>query len=107
MKNQEKLQNINHQIEEIIKKAKVLENNYNDLISKVHPAYRESALNLTHYLALRSFDIDKLQDQLKYLGLPNLTNIEGHVMKSLLAIKSIINHLTGNPVIETTLNSLP
>jgi len=100
MKNQQKLQSINSQIEEIIAKAKELELNNNDLISKVHPVYRESALNLTHYLAFRSFDIDTLQDKLRYMGLPDLANIEGHVMKSLLAIKTIINHLLGNQVIE-------
>ena len=100
MKNQQKLLSINNQIEEIIAKAKELELNNNDLISKVHPIYLESALNLTHYLAFRSFDIDALQDKLRYMGLPDLANIEGHVMKSLLAIKTIINHLLGNQVIE-------
>lgn len=100
MKNQKKLIAINNQIEDIIGKAKELELNNNDLISKVHPIYLESALNLTHYLAFRSFDIDELQDKLRYMGLPDLANIEGHVMKSLLAIKTIINHLIGNKVIE-------
>lgn len=104
MKKQEKLLTVNNQIEEIINKTKVLENNYDDLILKVHPAYRESALNLIHYLAFRSFDIDKLQDRLRYMGLPDLANIEGHVMKSLLAIKTIINHLSGNRVIEKQKN---
>ncbi len=104
MKYQEKLIVINNQIEEIINKAKALEDNYDDLISNVHPSYRESALNLTHYLAFRSFDIDDLQDKLRYLGLPDLVNIEGHVMKSLLAIKTIINHLSGNDVIEKQKN---
>ena len=33
-------------------------------------------------------------------GLPDLAHIEGHVMKSLLVIKTIINHLSGNPIIE-------
>lgn len=100
MKNQEKLSDISNQIEEIIHKAKSLQRDNDDLISKVHPIYRESAINLTHYLAFRSFDIDDLQDKLRYMGLPNLANIEAHVMKSLLAIKTIINHLNGNKVIE-------
>lgn len=104
MKNQAKLLIINDQIEEIIKKAKTLENNYDEMILKVHSSYRESALNLTHYLAFRSFDIDKLQDQLRYMGLPDLANIEGHVMKSLLSIKTIINHLCGNQKIEKRKN---
>lgn len=104
MKKKEKLIAINDQIEEIIDKAKALEKNYDDLILKVHPTYHESAMNLTHYLAFRSFDIDKLQDRLRYMGLPDLSNIEGHVMKSLLAIKTIINHLNGNLVIENQKN---
>ncbi len=104
MKNQEKLSMLNNRIEEITDKAKVLENNYKDLILKVHPMYRESALNLTHYLAFRSFDIDELQDLLRYTGLPDMANIEGHVMKSLLAIKTIINHLSGDQVIEKQKN---
>ena len=57
MRNQEKLLTINNQIEEIINKAKALENNYDDLILNGHPSYRESALNLTHYLAFRRYDI--------------------------------------------------
>ncbi|NOZ47710.1 MAG: hypothetical protein GXO79_13150 [Chlorobi bacterium] len=104
MKNQEKLLTINNQIREIINKAKVLENNYDSLISKVHPFYHESALNLIHYLAFRSFSINELQEQLRNQGLPGLSNIEGHVMKSLLAIKTIINHLSGNNVIEKQKN---
>jgi len=104
MKNQEKLLVLNNKIEEIIDKARVIENDYLDLISDVHPSYHESALNLTHYLAFRSFDIDNLQKELRYLGLPDMSNIEGHVMKSLLAIKTIINHLRGGHVIEKQKN---
>ncbi len=100
MKNQEKLLIINDQIEEVIQKAKELESTYDELIGNVHPSYRESARNLAHYLAFRSFNIDNLQDRLRYMGLPDLANIEGHVMKSLLAIKTIINHIVGIPVIE-------
>jgi pyruvate kinase len=104
MKNQEKLLAINNQIDEILEKSKVLETRYSDLIAKVHPSYHESALNLIHYLSFRSFDIDELQDQLRFMGLPDLSNIEGHVMKSLLAIKTIINHLRGHNVIEKKKN---
>ena len=104
MKNQEKLLALNNQIEEIIDKARITEGNYMDLISKVHPSYRESALNLSHYLAFRSFDIDDFQKELRYLGLPDLSNVEGHVMKSLLAIKTILNHLRGGHVVEKQKN---
>ena len=60
MKNQENLLNINSQIDQIINKALELESNYNNMIENVHPTHRKSALNLIHYLAFRSFDIDNL-----------------------------------------------
>ncbi len=97
---QKKLLIISDKIEEIISKATAMEREYADLLSKVNPTYDESALNLIHYLGFRSFDIDELQDQLRYLALPDLSNIEGHVMKSLLAIKTTINYLLGIPVNE-------
>ncbi|OQX81895.1 MAG: hypothetical protein B6D64_01450, partial [Bacteroidetes bacterium 4484_276] len=91
---------INLQIEGIIKKIREIENNFADEIKNVHPVYRKSALNLVHYLGFRSFDIDRLQDQLRDLGLPGLSNVEAHVMKSLLTTSSILNHLLGKPVKE-------
>jgi pyruvate kinase len=100
--NSETLQPIQDQIEAIIHKARELEGKYFADISTVHPVYHKSANNLIHYLAFRSFDIDLLQDRLRELGLPSLTHIEGHVMESLLSIKTIINHLLGHPKIEVS-----
>ena len=96
----EKFQSINKQVEEIIEKLKQIENNFTQEINNTHPVYRKSALNLVHYLGLRSFKTDQLQDQLRDLGLPSLSNVEAHVMKSLLVLSSILNHLLGNPVRE-------
>ena len=79
-----------------MRKAGKLEAEYADRLSYVHPNYRESASNLLHYLAFRSFDIGELQQRLRYLGLPDLANIEGHVMTSLRTIWSIINKLLDN-----------
>ncbi len=98
--NIEVLQSIQQQIDEIIQKARELEAKYVAEISTVHSVYQKSASNLIHYLAFRSFDIDILQERLREIGLPSLTNIEGHVMESLLSIKTIINHLTGHQKIE-------
>lgn len=100
MKNQNKLKAVNDKIDEIISKAKAMELANHERIGLVHPVYHESAINLVHYLAFRSFEIDTLQTQLKYMGLPSLANIEGHVMYSLLAIKSVINSLLGLQKIE-------
>ncbi len=93
----EKLTAINQHVKEIIVKIKEVENNYINEIENVHPVYHKSALNLVHYLGFRGFDVDQLQDQLRDLGLPSLSNIEAHVMKSLLMLSSILNHLLGNP----------
>ncbi len=95
-----KLQALNQQINEIIARIKEIESNFSDEVEKVHPVYLKSALNLVHYLGFRSFDIDQLQDQLRDLGLPSLSNVEGHVMKSLLTISAILSHLLGSPVRE-------
>jgi len=96
----EKLQALNQQVSSIIDKIKEIENNYTAEIENVHPVYRKSALNLVHYLGFRSFDIDRLQDELRDLGLPSLSNVEAHVMKSLLTISAILSHLLGQPVRE-------
>ena len=96
----ESLQQLNTQIGQIIEKTQQLEIKYLAEISNVHPLYRRSAKNLLHYLAFRSFEIDIMQDKLRELGLPSLTNIEGHVMESLLSIKTVINHLLGEQKIE-------
>lgn len=97
MNKQDKLQHISNQIAEIIARAHDMENRYKALIDQVHPVYRKSATNLVHYLAFRSFDIDKLHNSLRYLGLPGLANAEAHVMSSLLTIQTIVNLLQGIP----------
>jgi pyruvate kinase len=97
VKKSDRLGAINQRIYEILEKLKEVENSYSDEIERVHPIYRRSALNLVHYLALRSFDIDDLQDQLRNYGLPSLSNIEAHVMRSLLTLSSILNHMLGYP----------
>lgn len=51
---------IGDQIGEIVAKAHDMENKYRDLIDRVHPIYRKSALNRVHYFAFRSFEIEKL-----------------------------------------------
>lgn len=96
----EKINFIDQQVEMIMEKALEMESIYSAELSMVNPVYKKSALNLVHYLAFRSFDIIELQDELRNLGLPSLSNIEPHVFKSLLALKTILNHLKGKAVQE-------
>lgn len=88
-----KLIYINTKIDKIIAKIEEFEGKYIDKISKVHPVWKKSALNLLHYMAFRSFDIDKLQKILLVTGLSNLSHAEAHVMASLLSVKTIVNAL--------------
>jgi hypothetical protein len=101
MKTKKKLELIQIQLEKIIQKAELLETEYADSLSAVHQVYQESALNLLHYLAFRSFDIGELQQRLRYLGLPDLANIEGHVMTSLQTYPAGIMVARGDLAIET------
>jgi pyruvate kinase len=98
MKNfEQRLNSLELQFDQIISKLHDFEQKYEIEIAQVNPIYKKSALNLVHYLAFRSFDIASLQDELRDLSLPSLSNIEPHVMKSLLAIKNIITSLNGKP----------
>jgi len=92
-KKQKKYLKVSATIEEIIRKAKNMEEIYERELSLVHPIFEKSATNLLHYLAFRTFNIDRLQLKLMNLGLPSLSNIESHVMRSLFNLKNILHHL--------------
>ena len=92
-----RLEDLKVQIEDIIQRLHELENKYDSEVSQVNPVYKKSALNLVHYLAFRSFNIADIQEELRDLGLPSLSNIEPHVMRSLNSIQKIILKLLDKP----------
>lgn len=92
-KKQKKYLKVSATIDEIIQKSKHMEKIYERELSLVHPIFEKSATNLLHYLAFRTFDIDRLQLKLMNLGLPSLSNIESHVMRSLFNLQNILHHL--------------
>ena len=98
----EKLEEIRIQIDLILEKILEYENRYKTQIASVHPNYTESAKNLIHYLALRSFDNAVFQDKLSKIGLPNTSSSESSVLHNLLVYKTIINSLLHNTTEETT-----
>lgn len=51
-----------------------------DAVAAVDPAHRPSARNLAHYLALRRYDIRRLQRRLARAGLSSLGRSEPHVL---------------------------
>ena len=80
-------------LNEIVNKAIEMETEYKDLIELAHPMYKQSAANLVHYLAFRSFDTEKLQKVLRDLGFSSLTSIGAHIMKSLCDILEVLEEL--------------
>lgn len=84
------------QIEEIILSANELEHKWHEKISLVNPLYRQSAVNLIHYMALREHDLGTLQENLQDFGLTPFDQIEPHVMRSLLTTKVILQRLIGD-----------
>ena len=61
-------------------------------------AFRISAHNLAHYLALRQHDLRELQIRLMPWGLSSLGRLESRVEASLDAVALALAHLTGRPV---------
>ncbi|MCB9259132.1 MAG: hypothetical protein H6612_07200 [Ignavibacteriales bacterium] len=96
--NNQKLDALEIKFDEIINQLKTFEKKYESEINNVNPLYTKSAKNLIHYLAFRSFDLSLIQDELNELGLPGLSNIEPHVMKSLLSTKNIIEKLNDKEI---------
>jgi len=66
------------------------EEDFQPYLKKIHPANQRSAVNLLHYLALRSLDIRDLQDKLHARGLSSMASSESHIRGQLLAICQLL-----------------
>jgi len=71
------------------------DSDFRERILGLHPAYRQSAANLIHYLSLRHHDIRSLQEELAALGLSSLGRAEAHVMWTVDAVLDALHHLAG------------
>ena len=88
-----KLREIVVTIDLILNKIHEFEHKYQQQIDNVHPNYTKSAKNLIHYLALRSFNLDNLQNKIDDIGLPNSPDIKASILHRILSFKTIINSL--------------
>jgi len=61
----------------------------------IDPAHVASAVNLAHYLALRRFDLRRLQEQLAWIGVSSLGRAETHVLANLDKVLGILHRLVG------------
>ncbi|MGN6163924.1 MAG: pyruvate kinase [Flavisolibacter sp.] len=75
------------------------EEEHNDLLQKVHPSQYNSAVNLLHYLALRSTDIRNLQDALHEQGFSSLASSESHIRSQVLAVLNHFGHSSQPPAV--------
>ena len=90
---EKKLSYIGENINKIIDKALSLESRYRSNLEEVHPRFGKSARNLVHYLALRTFDLDRIQSRITDSGLIGFGRIENHVMSGLDSIRKITSFL--------------
>ena len=63
------------------------ENDFLYLLEKVHPSNLANAVNLLHYLSLRSLDIRELQDALHAAGLSSMASSESHNFRKFAYLK--------------------
>ena len=70
------------------------------LLQELPPDRHPSALNLLHYLAMRSQDIRPLQDKLARLGLSSLGRAEAHVMATINAVLHNLYLVSGQKIVE-------
>ena len=72
-----------------------------EIFEQLHPRNRRSAVNLIHYLALRSFDLREIQEQLSTLGISSLSHSERHTLVNIENILFILYRLSGiKPAVE-------
>lgn len=85
-------------IDALLDAVETLEADLGAEVAAAHPAHRDSARNLLHYLALRQHDIRDLQNQLARLGLSRLGRAEAHVLGTLDAVRAALHALAGRPI---------
>lgn len=82
----------------IIADVEEREHSYQELLGKVQPHYYESARNLLHYLALRTYDLRCFQGQLSTLAISSIGHSEGYTLTNLKNILIMLRLLNGEPV---------
>lgn len=82
--------------EEVYEKGKRLFNRWENKISNEN--FRDSALNLCCYLALRSKDITEIQKELSLLGLSSLGRLESRTLETIDAVICTLGNLVDQDV---------
>lgn len=83
------------EIQYILDFVKKRETALDDLIQRVQPHYRDSARNLVHYMALRSFDLRPIQEELSMMSISSLGHSEGYTLTNLKKILHLLRLVSG------------
>jgi len=89
------IEQLSERLRTIHDRAVALEAKYEAELGEVHPASREGARNLVHYLALRKSDTNALRGDLRRLGLSSLAQAERNVLGSIDAVELALAQLSG------------
>src|SRR5215510_2976754 len=81
-------------VAKLYERALTLEKNYGEALQRVDAAYRDSARNLLHYLAVRQIDIRQLQTGLASIGLSSLGRMEAYTLNTLNAVLFALHRIT-------------
>ncbi|HKM67694.1 MAG TPA: pyruvate kinase [Candidatus Acidoferrum sp.] len=90
-----KLDHLLQSLEELRGHCLAMEESLKEEIDQAAPAYRPSARNLVHYLALRQHDVREVQRELSRLGLSSLGRLEGHTLAAIDAVIVALRKLRG------------
>ena len=89
------LQQLTDQVRLLREDALTLEGVRASDLERIDPAWRLSAQNLVHYLAVRRHDLRDLQRDLAHLGLSSLGRMEAHVLPTLDAVLVALHRFSG------------
>lgn len=78
------------------------ESTHADLLENIQPHYKDSARNLLHYMALRTFDLRFIQGELSMLSISSLSHSEGYTLTNLQRILGLLQLLDGETVRDST-----
>ncbi|MEM6394841.1 MAG: pyruvate kinase [Bacteroidota bacterium] len=78
------------QLDAIIEKMNTEEERLKPQLDLVTESCKLSAQNLVHYMAFRSFDVRRMQKQLRNLGLTRFANAQAHIKASALNIRYLL-----------------
>jgi len=96
----DKLQEVLVALDSVIDRTAEFELKYKTQLNSVHPNYAQSAKNLVHYIALRSFNMNVFQDKLEDIGLPFTLETQNNILYNMLNCRTVINSLMHNELIE-------